>query len=79
MEAANVKLHALKHVGNYDGSTDVERWLDRVELALEIDQVPASRHASVLALHLEGAAHDTWKGLPEERRRDVGAIEEELR
>ena len=58
-QAVGAKLHALKHVGNFDGSTDVERWLDRVELALEIDQIPDSQHANILALHKEGVAHDT--------------------
>ena len=58
--AAN--LNALKHVGNFAGDEDVERWLDRMELALRIDEIPAARHADALALHLEGAAFDTWKG-----------------
>lgn len=74
-----VNLHALKQVGNYDGSTDVERWLARVELALRIDRIPDSSHADVLALHLEGAAHDTWQRMAEDKRTDVAAIKSELR
>ena len=55
------KLNALKHVGNFTGDEDVERWLGRMELTLRIDEIPAARHADVLSLHLEGAAFDTWK------------------
>lgn len=78
-QAAAVKLNALKRVGNYSGDTDVERWVDRIELALRIDNVPTDRHADVIALHLEGAAYDTWKGLATERKSDAAAIKAELR
>ena len=74
-----VNLHALKSVGNYDGSTDVERWLSRVELALRINGIPDGSHADVLALHLAGAAHDTWQGMAADKRTDIEAIKSELR
>ena len=78
-QAIAAKLHALRHVSDFDGSADVERWLDRMELALRIDRIPADQHADVLALHLEGAAHDTWKGLPPEKQADVEAVRNEMR
>ena len=77
--AADVKLHALKRVGSFAGDTDVERWIDKMELALRIDGIPTSRHADVISLHLEGAAYDTWKGLSAEKRMDAEAIKAELR
>ena len=74
-----VKLHALKQVGRFDGTGDVERWIDRMELALRIDDVPESRHADVLALHLERDGYDTWKGMTENDRKDADKIKHQLR
>ena len=73
-EAASVKLQALKRVGVFYGDSDVERWLDKVEVAMRIDGIPAEKHADVLALNLEGPAHDCWKRLPAESRTDASAI-----
>ena len=79
MAQAAVKLHALKSVGNFTGDTgDVERWLDRMELAMRIDGVPTEKQADVLAMHLEGAAYDIRKGLSTEEKKDATAIKAEL-
>lgn len=77
--AAVVKLNALKRVGRFSGGTDVERWIDRMELALRVDEIPDARHADVFALNLEGPAFDTWKGLSADKKTDVAAIKAELR
>ena len=74
-----MKLNALKHVGNFAGETDIEQWLDRMELAIRIDGIPVENHADILALHLQGAAYDTWKGLSTASRQDAAAIKAELR
>lgn len=74
-----LKLNALKSVGNFAGDTDVERWIERMDLALRIDGIPDDRHADVMALHLEGAAFDTWKGLSVDKKMNVAAIKAELR
>ena len=78
-EVTTVKLHALKRVGMFAGETDVERWIDRIELAMRIDGVPESKHADVLSLHLEGPAYDSWKGLAADKKQDAAAIKAELR
>lgn len=31
-------MKALKKMGNFTGLEDVERWIDRFELAIEIDE-----------------------------------------
>jgi hypothetical protein len=76
---AEVKLHALKPIGVFCGDTDVERWLDKVETAMEIDGISEAKHANILAINLEGPAYDCWKGLTSEQRKDASAIKAELR
>ena len=76
-QAMIVKLHALKRVGAFAGETDVERWIDRIELAMRIDGVPESKHADVHSLHLE--TYDSWKGLAADKKQDAAAIKAELR
>ena len=51
----------MKKVGNYNGEDDVERWIDRFELAVEIDIT--EREAQYLSMLLEGPAYDgrTWE------------------
>jgi hypothetical protein len=73
------KLNALKRVGTFNGESDVERWLDKMELALRIDAIAEDQHTDVLSLHLEGAAYDTWKGLSAANKADTAAIKTELR
>jgi hypothetical protein len=75
------KLHALKSVGNFDGSpgSDVERWIDRMEMALRIEDIEENRHAVVFSFHLEGAAFDTWKGMSADGQADANAIKVALR
>jgi hypothetical protein len=68
------KLNALKRVGNFCGDTDVERWLDKMEVALRIDRIETEQHADVLVLHLEGAAYDAWKGLFSADQADAAKI-----
>ena len=77
--SSGVKLNALKKIGAFDGTGDIERWIDRLELALEIDEVPTASHARVLSYHLEGDACDTWKGLSWKEKEDADAIKAELR
>ena len=43
-------MKALKTVRSFDGSGDVERWLDRMEMAVQIDGLE-EKEAQVLALH----------------------------
>ena len=74
---AAVKLNALKHVGNFAGETDIEQWFDRMEMAMRIDGIPVGSHADVLAMHLEGPAYDTWKGLSVASKQNAAAIKAE--
>jgi hypothetical protein len=79
MAESVVKLHALRRVGNFSGDEDVEQWIDRIEMALRIDSIPTDKHADVISLHLEQAAYQTWKGMPDEKKIDAAAIKAELR
>ena len=40
-------MKALKKVEPFDGSGDVERWIDRIEMAIEIDE-KESKEAVIL-------------------------------
>ena len=64
---------------SFDGSTDVERLIDRVELAIRIDEVPVEKSGPLLAMKLEGAAYDTWKRMDPAEQVDCSKIECELR
>ena len=43
----------------------MERWLDRFEVAIEIDKEEANE-ANVLVMKLGDPAYDVWRGLPVE-------------
>lgn len=75
----SLKLQALRRISDYDGSTDVEQWIDRVEAASQIDAVPKDQLANVFIIRLDGAARHTWKAMPEEKRSDAEAIKAALR
>ena len=71
-------MKALKKVEPFDGSGDVERWIDRIEMAIEIDE-KESKEAVILSMNLSGNAYDTWKGLPDEDKKDAKKIKQALR
>ncbi len=50
MASTSMKSHALKRVGNFAGNVEIERWVDRLEMALRVDGIPQYQHADVLAL-----------------------------
>ena len=77
--SGGVKLNAVKKILPFDGTGDIERWIDRLELSLKIDGVPKTSYAEILSYHLEGDAYDTWKGLSVTDREDADAIKAELR
>ena len=71
-------MKALKSVEVFDGTEDVERWIDRMELAIELDGM-THKAANIFAINLRGNAYDTWKGLTPEEKEDVDAIKAVLR
>jgi len=73
------KMNAVKQTGIFDGSSDVERWINRLEMALRIDEVPDGKHADVFAINLRGAAYDTWNNLATAKKTDAAAIKIALR
>lgn len=58
------KPHAMKTIQQFNGDSEIERWIARFEMACRIDGVPDSNKADVLAMKLEGPAFDVWKNLP---------------
>lgn len=73
------RLNALKRAGIFDGSDDVERWIDRMEMALRIDELPEEKHADAIAMNLSGPAYDTWKNMAAAQQTDATAIKAALR
>ena len=65
---------AMKKLETFDGTTDVERFLDRFDFAATVDKVTAAKQASQLVLHLTGSAFNVWKGLSEEDRKNCTQI-----
>ena len=71
-------MKAMKKIENFSGDVDVERWIDRFELAVKIDDLK-KREAQVLSMHLSGAAYDTWKNLRSDQKEDATEIKTALR
>ena len=72
-------IAAFKKLEVFDGSGDVERFIDRYEFAVTVDELETKKQASRLAVHLEGPAYDTWKGMEASDRTDVEKIKKVLR
>ena len=58
---ATVQGNALKEIGRFTGSEDVEHWIKHFEMAVRVDKL--SDEADALTLKLDGPAYDTWAGL----------------
>lgn len=71
-------MKAMKKIGEYTGNEDVERWIDRFELAIELDEL-SDKEANILSMHLGEAAYDAWKNLPKDKRLDAEEVKEMLR
>ena len=67
LQAIMALMKALKHLCSFSGAEDVEWWLDRFEVAIEIDKEEVNE-MNVLIMKLEGSAYDMWRGLPVEQR-----------
>ena len=74
-----MKLNALKRVAVCDGSDDIERWIDRLEFAIKIDDVPDDHKGAVFSSHLDGPAYDVWKGMDSTEQEDPEKIKAALR
>lgn len=71
-------MKAIKKISDFSGDEDLERWLDRFEQAVEIDELEA-KEGKVLSMHLSGPAYDTWKNLPKADKYNAIAIKVALR
>ena len=71
-------MKALKKIEDFTGTEDVERWIDRFEFAVEIDEVK-NKEAEIISMYLRGPAYDTWKGLTTEAKKDAARIKQALR
>ena len=72
-------MSAFKKLEAFDGTGDVERFIDRFEFAATVDDIEDDKAASYLAMHLHGAAFDMWKGLPDGDKHNAFVIKEALR
>ena len=75
---ASVQNNAMREIGRFSGSEDVERWINRFEMAVRIDGLQTGE-ADALALKLDGAAYDTWNGLSQTEQGDASKIKQALR
>ena len=71
-------MKAMKKISNFSGEEDVERWIDKFEVAVRIDG-KEDKETDLLAMYLEGPAYDTWKGLTPAEKSDAKAIKDSLR
>ena len=69
-----MKMNALKKVAVFDGSAEIERWIDWMEFAIEIDDVPDNQKATVLSSNLDGPAYEVWKGMEKKDQKDAEKI-----
>ena len=74
----HTNMKAIKSVGKFSGDSDVERWIDRLELAAELDGT-SDREAQLMAMLLDGPAYDMWHGLSAVDKRNAAAIKRALR
>ena len=57
-------MSAIKKLEKFSGVGCVERWIDKFEFALVVDEVTdATKCARLLAMNLESVAYDSWKGM----------------
>ena len=70
-------MKALKQIGNFSGEGDVNRWIDRFEVAIWLDNEEEDE-ADHLVMRLEGPAYDTWRGLSSTEQSDAKAIKSAL-
>lgn len=68
----------LKKLRNFEEGEDLERWLDRFELAVRIDG-EEKNEASWLPMFLTGSSYDTWKNLTNLEKIDAKSIKDALR
>ena len=72
-------MAAFKKLDSFDGTGDVERFIDRFEFAVTVDELDDKKVASYLAMHLSGPAFDVWKGMEDSTKKDAAKIKEVLR
>ena len=71
-------MSSLKKLEMFDGTGDVERFIDRFEFAAEMDDVEDEKVASYLVMHLSGMAYNVWKGMKDSDKRDEDEIKKVL-
>ena len=72
-------MEAFKKLESFDGTGDVERFINRFEFAVTVDELEDKKVASYLAMHLSGPAFDVWKGMEASAKKDAAEIKEVLR
>ena len=63
-------MAAFKKLEVFDGTEDVERFIDRFEFAATVDELESKKQAGYLAMHLSGPAYDMWKGMEADDKKD---------
>ena len=67
----------LRKLQNFKDGEDIDRWIDRFELAIHVDDQKTSE-AILLSMFLSGSAYDTWKNLSHDEKADAKHIKEAL-
>ena len=72
-------MNAMKKLMKFDGSGDVEHWIDKFEFAMVVDDVAAgNKAAQYLTMCLDGPAYDAWKGMKKADQTDAEKIKSTL-
>ena len=71
-------MKALKKIDNFSGVEDVERWIGKFELAIDIDG-KKDKEAQILCMFLNDSAYDVYNNLSDEDKQDAAAIKGALR
>lgn len=71
-------MKALKKITNFNGEDDVERWIGKFELAIELDG-KEDKESQILCMFLSDAAYDVFNNLSENEKGDASAIKGALR
>ena len=72
-------MAAFKKLEMFDGTGDVERFIDRFEFAVAVDGLSKEKIPSYLAMHLSGPAFDVFKGMKDGTKEDAEEIKKVLR
>ena len=68
---AHGKMSMPKKLEMFDGTGDIQRFIDRFEFAKDVDEVKDVKTANDLVLHLNDIAYDVCKAMKDSNKQDM--------